>query len=119
MIGNNISKIRKNRGYSLSELAYLSNVSKSYLSNIERNINKNPSLEVMNKIATVLKVDISSLVINGKETETDSRFEQEWVDFINDLKELGIQKYQVKEYKTLIEFIKWRNENSNNKINKE
>ena len=43
MIGKNIAEIRKKRGYTLSELAELANISKSYLSNIERNINKNPS----------------------------------------------------------------------------
>ena len=62
MIGKNIVEIRKRRGYTLSELAELSNISKSYLSNIERNINKNPSLEVIQKIATVLQVNISILV---------------------------------------------------------
>lgn len=114
MIGNNISRLRKSRGYSLTELAHLSKISKSYLSNIERNINKNPSLEVMIKIAAVLKVDISSLVKNRTEGETDSNFEQEWVDFINELKELEVKKNQVKEYKTLIEFIRWKNDNSKN-----
>ena len=61
MIGKNIVEIRKRRGYTLLELAELSNISKSYLSNMERNINKNPSLEVIQKIATVLQVNISIL----------------------------------------------------------
>ena len=40
MIGENISTIRKNRGYTLSELAEQAHISKSYLSNIERNLKR-------------------------------------------------------------------------------
>jgi XRE family transcriptional regulator of biofilm formation len=67
MIGKNIAKIRERRGYTLSELAELTNISKSYLSNIERNLNKNPSLQIMLKIATVLNVDLETLL----KTDTD------------------------------------------------
>ena len=58
MIGNNIYRIRKQRGLTLSELAKKALISKSYLSNIERNLNKNPSIQVMEKIAAVLHVDL-------------------------------------------------------------
>ncbi|MFJ7638126.1 helix-turn-helix domain-containing protein [Peribacillus sp. NPDC097206] len=115
MIGKNIAEIRKKRGYTLSELAKKSKISKSYLSNIERNINKNPSLEVMKKIATVLKVDLISLLKNGLEGEKSLLIEKEWIGFFNELKELGVEKNQLHEYKTLIEFIKWKNESSKRK----
>lgn len=39
MLGKNIYQFRKKRGLTLSELAERAGVSKSYLSNIERNIN--------------------------------------------------------------------------------
>lgn len=112
MIGENITKIRKSRGYTLSELAELSNVSKSYLSNIERDINKNPSVQVIQKVANVLRVDLVTLIMGKESSENHTIFEKEWLDFLNELKELGINKYQIREYKTLIEFIKWQNENS-------
>lgn len=112
MIGKNIAKIRKENGYTLSELAKLAKISKSYLSNIERNINKNPSIEVMKKIAAVLNVDIISLVQTGSERDINLGNEIEWVRFLNELKELGIEKSQLQQYKILIEFIKWKNENS-------
>ncbi|MFJ7680003.1 helix-turn-helix domain-containing protein [Peribacillus sp. NPDC097198] len=115
MIGKNIAEIRKRRGYTLSELAKMSKISKSYLSNIERNINKNPSLEVMKKIATVLKVDLLTLLKNGSEEDKHLHIEKEWLGFLNDLKELGVEKNQLQEYKTLMEFIKWKNENSKHK----
>ncbi|WP_313799851.1 helix-turn-helix domain-containing protein [Cytobacillus sp.] len=110
MIGNNIVRIRKKRGYTLSEFAELANISKSYLSNIERNINKNPSLEVMQKIAKVLNVDLITLLKPSTDLDKHLYVEQEWVDFLNELKELGIEKEEIQRYKTLIEFIKWQNE---------
>ena len=115
MIGKNIARIRKQRGYTLSKLAELANISKSYLSNIERNINKNPSLSVMEKIADVLKVDIETLLKSDTESDPQLYFEKEWIDFLNELKELGMEKDEIQQYKTLIEFIKWRNDNTKSK----
>ena len=62
MIGKNIYEIRKQRGFTLSELAERAKISKSYLSNIERNINKNPSIQVIKKIAMVLEIDLKALL---------------------------------------------------------
>lgn len=114
MIGKNIAEIRKRRGYNLSELAELANVSKSYLSNIERNINKNPSLDVMQKIAKVLNVDFETLLRPGDDLESHQYTEQEWVDILKELKNLGIEKNELEEYKTLVEFIKWQKNNMGN-----
>lgn len=112
MIGKNIAEIRKKRGYSLSELANLANVSKSYLSNIERSINKNPSLEVMQKIARVLNVDFMMLIEPELDIDSHLYVEQEWSDLLQELKTLGIDKNNLEEYKTLVEFIKWQNQRS-------
>lgn len=110
MIGKKIAEIRKQRGYTLSELADLARISKSYLSNIERNLHKNPSLEIMIRIADVLNVELAALLNPGSVQTTDFFIEQEWVDFISELKEVGMEKDQLKQYKLLIEFIKWQNE---------
>ncbi|UOR13795.1 helix-turn-helix domain-containing protein [Halobacillus amylolyticus] len=109
MIGNNIHNIRKSKGLSLSGLAKKANISKSYLSNIERNVNKNPSIQMINKIASVLDVEINALLKQEPSLEPSQRLEYEWIQFVNELKESGVQKDQLQEYKGLIEFIKWRN----------
>lgn len=109
MIGNNICEIRKQRGYSLSMLAERAGISKSYLSNIERNLNKNPSIQVMKKIAAVLDVDLKILIKTDDSEETQQIPDREWLDLANELKESGIDRNQIQEYKTLIEFIKWQN----------
>lgn len=110
MIGKNIAKIRKRRGYTLSDLADKANISKSYLSNIERNINKNPSLEVMQRIAKVLNVDFISLIKPENDLNSHLYIEQEWIDLMKEMKELGIDRDDIKEYKTLVEFLKWQNQ---------
>ncbi|MFJ7728165.1 helix-turn-helix domain-containing protein [Neobacillus sp. NPDC097160] len=110
MIGKNIYEIRMQRGLTLSELAERANISKSYLSNIERNLNQNPSVHIIKKLALVLGVDLKALLKTEFNEETHQYLESEWVDFINELKESGVEKEQIQEFKTLIEFIKWKNE---------
>lgn len=112
MIGKNICEIRKLRGFTLSELAEKAKVSKSYLSNIERNLNKNPSIEVINKIARVLNVDLKTLLISDQKTEIHPLHDKEWLDLIHELKETGLDKENIKEYKILLEFIKWQNQST-------
>ncbi|EKN69397.1 transcriptional regulator SinR [Neobacillus bataviensis LMG 21833] len=117
MIGSRIHEIRMKKGLTLSELAVRANISKSYLSNIERNLNQNPSIHIIKKIAVVLDVDVRELLKTELYEETHQYLESEWVDFINELKQSGVKKEKIHEYKTLIEFIKWKNEQSGEKSN--
>ncbi|PJN91798.1 helix-turn-helix domain-containing protein [Bacillus sp. mrc49] len=110
MIGKNIAELRKKRGYTLSELAEQANISKSYLSNIERNLNQNPSLQVMEKIAHVLNVDFVSLLKKENTMAAPYYLETEWIEFVQELKSSGLEKEQIPQYKPLIEFIRWQNE---------
>ncbi|NOU97318.1 helix-turn-helix domain-containing protein [Paenibacillus sp. LMG 31456] len=109
MIGKNIYKIRKQRGYTLSELAERTGISKSYLSNIERNLKQNPSIQVVEKIALVLKVELKTLLKLGTDLESKQQLEKEWIDFIYEMKKTGIDKERIHEYKILIEFMQWYN----------
>lgn len=106
MIGKNIYKLRKERGLTLSELAEKANVAKSYLSNIERNINQNPSIQIIDKIAQVLNVEVKTLITGGNHTK--QTLDKEWIDLIEQIKKSGIKREDLQEYKTLFEFIKWR-----------
>lgn len=105
MIGENIASLRKKKGLTLSELAERSNISKSYLSNIERSINKNPSVHVVEKIAKVLDVDVKNIIKGSGEKQA---IEKEWLDLIDELKRSGIRIEELSEYRPLLEFIKWR-----------
>ncbi|WP_404405983.1 helix-turn-helix domain-containing protein [Jeotgalibacillus malaysiensis] len=109
MIGENIYKIRREKGLTLSELADRAGVSKSYLSNIERNLKQNPSIQVIEKIANVLEVDMKRLLNVTEERQGN----KEWNEFISELESQGINKRQLEEYRMILEFIKWKNEHRN------
>ncbi|WP_317615987.1 helix-turn-helix domain-containing protein [Halobacillus halophilus] len=95
----------------MSDLAERAGISKSYLSNLERNLNKNPSIKMVDKIASVLGIDLLVLMKNGDINDFPYQpLEKEWMKFINDLKASGVQKDQLNDYKKLIEFINWQNE---------
>lgn len=55
MIGDILRKLRKQKGFSLRELARLSGLSHSFISDIE-NGRCNPSIESLHKIADALNV---------------------------------------------------------------
>ncbi|MCR2822030.1 XRE family transcriptional regulator [Lederbergia panacisoli] len=113
MIGKNIFEIRKRKGLTLTELADRAGIAKSYLSNIERSVNKNPSINVVEKIAKVLDIDVR-ILLNSSMEQDQIQLDEEWVDFARELKESGVEKDQFEEYKTLLEFIKWKNRNDEN-----
>lgn len=112
MIGKNIAELRKRRGFTLTQLAERANMSKSYLSNIERDLNRNPSLEVMKKIGAVLNVDLLTLLNTNNKEEPTYFLDKEWIEFINELQDSGMKKEQIPQYKPLIEFIRWQNQKS-------
>lgn len=59
MIGQRIKNFRLQKQLSLSELAEKAGVAKSYLSSIERNIQSNPSVQFLEKIAAVLGISVN------------------------------------------------------------
>ncbi|MDC4242139.1 MULTISPECIES: helix-turn-helix domain-containing protein [Clostridium] len=61
MVGSKIAEIRNSKGISLSKLARDAGISKGYLSNIENGIKENPSVELLEKIASALGVNVSDL----------------------------------------------------------
>ncbi len=68
MQGDKLKRLRKEKGYSLNELSKVTGISKSYLSLIERNIQRNPSLEIMGKLAKTLEVDVKEFVRGDDKT---------------------------------------------------
>ena len=70
MDGNKIKTFRNERKISLSHLSELTGISKSYLSLLERGIQKNPSIDIIEKIARALKVDQNCLL---KPTNVNNR----------------------------------------------
>lgn len=115
MIGKNIHKIRKKKGLTLSELADKANISKSYLSNIERELNDNPSIQVVEKVSKVLGVDVKTLLDSKLENQISP--ENDYTLLVKELIESGVNIETLHEYKSVFEFIKWQKKVTKDKNN--
>lgn len=87
MLGNQIQKLRREKNLTLSQLAVKTEISKSYLSHIERNIQRNPSIEILTKLASALEVNIQTLITPDPpepilETSSEQK-EKDWNQLIN------------------------------------
>lgn len=67
MVGKKITLLRKLKGISLSKLANDAGISKGYLSNIETGKKENPSVDLLDKIAMALGVNMSDLFDSDEE----------------------------------------------------
>jgi XRE family transcriptional regulator of biofilm formation len=104
MIGNRVKQLRLSKGLSLSELAERAGVAKSYLSTIERDIQSNPSIQFLEKIAAVLHISVDSL-IQQKSGPEENNLDQEWERLVQEAMASGVTKEQFREF---LEFNKWR-----------
>lgn len=102
MIGKRIQTIRKEKGLSLSDLAAKAGIAKSYLSSIERDIQSNPSVQFLEKIAAVLDISVQSLI--NTEVNEES-LDPEWIKLAQEAAESGVSKEQFREF---LEFTKWQ-----------
>lgn len=57
IVGENIRQFRKIRNYTILQLSVLANVDRNYLNNLELG-RKNPTIEILERIAEALKVKI-------------------------------------------------------------
>lgn len=104
MIGKRVQQLRKEQGMSLTELAERAGVAKSYISSLERDIQKNPSILFLEKIAAVLKVPIERL-IDPETNAKDEQLDQEWYDIVKEAMASGVDKQQFREF---LDFNKWK-----------
>ncbi|WP_416825515.1 helix-turn-helix domain-containing protein [Ectobacillus polymachus] len=108
MIGERIKRLRLQRGISLTELSERAGVAKSYISSIERNLQHNPSIQFLEKIAGVLHVQVDSLLHDKTIGQSELDFDSEWMQLVKDAMQSGVSKEQFKEF---LEFNKWRASN--------
>jgi XRE family transcriptional regulator, master regulator for biofilm formation len=113
MNGEYIRNRRLEKKLSLSELAHLANVSKTYLSSLERNIQKNPSLDIVEKIAGVLEMDTTLLINNLKNKEKDESITESTHNLIESYFQLKkyieeLDTIQLEKLKDFIEFTLWK-----------
>jgi XRE family transcriptional regulator of biofilm formation len=104
MIGERIRQLRMDRGLSLSELAERAGVAKSYLSNVERNIQFNPSIHFLEKIIEVLNISLEGLLYPDRVVSED-QLDPEWSKIFWEMVESGVRKDDLLDF---IEFNRWR-----------
>lgn len=104
MIGEVIKQRRRDKGLSLTELADRAGIAKSYLSAIERNIQGNPSIQVLEKISKVLGISVQTLLLNPAD-DAAMELDKEWIELTKELMDSGISKEQFREW---LEFQRWR-----------
>jgi XRE family transcriptional regulator of biofilm formation len=102
LIGDRVKNLRLQKKMSLSELADQAGVAKSYLSSLERNLQSNPSIQFLEKIASVLNVPVDHLI--NEHVDTNS-LDSDWRLLVVEAMKSGISKEQFREF---LEFNKWK-----------
>ncbi len=65
LVGKNVKKFRKERGFSQEVLAFECEVHRTYISGVERGV-RNPTVVVLEKIANALKITPDLLLAKPK-----------------------------------------------------
>jgi XRE family transcriptional regulator, master regulator for biofilm formation len=100
MVGEKIKSIRESKGITINELAQKADISKSYISSIERDIQKNPSIRVLEKIAAALGVSLEILLDS---TSSNINLEDEWIKLLKEAIGHGLTKEEFIHFTMLME----------------
>jgi len=107
-VGEKIKNLRVQKNYSITELSNKAQVSKSYLSYIERGIQENPSLQVLSRLAKTLDVSLEELTgepFKEREQASLPPIDPEWLEMINEAIQNGVSK---EEFGFFIDFMKFK-----------
>ncbi|WP_052339965.1 XRE family transcriptional regulator [Gorillibacterium massiliense] len=104
MIGDEIRRLRLRKGMSLTQFAERAEVAKSYLSNVERNIQTNPSVHILKRISSALGVPFEVLLRPERDV-VHEELDPEWRDLLHNLIESGIPK---RDMRVFLDFTRWR-----------
>jgi XRE family transcriptional regulator, master regulator for biofilm formation len=111
MIGKKIKRLRQQKGYSITELGKLADVSKSYLSQLERGLQTNPSLQFLVKVSKPLDTSIDLLLQESKANKCRNiDLDEEWKVLIRQAIEDGLRKEDFHEYRKYMKFQEWMRE---------
>ncbi|PGZ80211.1 transcriptional regulator [Priestia megaterium] len=110
MIGERIKEIRLRKHYSITRLAEEAQISKSYLSQIEKGANTNPSLQMLYKIAASLGTTIDYLIDEKTDgvtiKESAPYITEEWLSLLNQAIRQGMTKEDFLEFHNYLQFKK-------------
>ncbi|WP_226645453.1 helix-turn-helix domain-containing protein [Mesobacillus subterraneus] len=107
-VGEKIKNLRLKKKYSISELSEKANVSKSYLSYIERGIQGNPSLQVLSRLADNLDTSVEYLMGQQNTKALLKPVDEEWAGLVDEAIKNGISKEDFAYY---VDFMKFQSRN--------
>jgi len=64
IFGQNVKKVREQKAWSQDRLSEETGLHRTYISGIERGV-RNPTIEIVQKLATALGVEVQDLFINS------------------------------------------------------
>lgn len=99
MIIFNIKKIRESKNISIRKLASLTNMSKTYLNDLENNKRTNPTIRILSDIADALEVNIKDLFYTALDIEILRKEMHKKID------EFGLHSKEVLEISQLIDLL--------------
>ncbi|MED5243391.1 helix-turn-helix domain-containing protein [Priestia sp. LL-8] len=107
MIGDRIKEMRLQKRYSITRLAEKAQISKSYLSQIEKGSNSNPSLQMLHKIAASLGTSVDYLIDETNEhIEANPYITEEWMELLSKAIGQGMTKEDFIEFYQYLSFKK-------------
>ncbi|MBD8845725.1 helix-turn-helix domain-containing protein [Priestia megaterium] len=109
MVGAKIKSLRLKKGYSITRLAENAKISKSYLSHLEKGLNNNPSLHMLNKIASSLNTTIDELIeaeISHPVSSSKPLINKDWLYLIEQAIKDGMTKEEFVEFQCYLKFRK-------------
>lgn len=109
VVGAKIKHLRLKKGYSITRLAEKAGISKSYLSHLEKGLNNNPSLQMLEKIAFSLNTTIDELIEAESSNYISSAkpiITRDWLSLIEQAIKDGMTKEEFKEFQCYLKFKK-------------
>lgn len=93
MLGRKVKKLRLDRGLTITRLAEKAGVAKAYLSTIERGLQSNPSIHIIEKLCWALGVPVETLI-----DSVHRQLDDEWIELVQEAMDSGISKAQFAEF---------------------
>ncbi|MCA0151541.1 helix-turn-helix domain-containing protein [Rossellomorea vietnamensis] len=103
MVGEKIKEFREKKGMTIIALSNQSGISKSYISSIERGIQENPSIQILDKLSVALGVELNEIL------ECNPNIDEEWIRLVKMAIKEGMTKQEFLEY---IQFIQFKKRNT-------
>ena len=92
MVGEKIKEYREKKGMTIIELSNQAGISKSYISSIERGIQQNPSIQILDKLSTALGITLDQVL------DCKPDIDEEWLRLVEMAIEEGLTKQELLEY---------------------